>query len=314
MLNRRHIRIKILQTLYAFYQSKGDNLNDVDKQFTFGIEKTYEMYIYLLVFLSELQLPAIERIEAGKNKRLPSKEELHPNTRFVTNELLRKLVNSKVLKKEASRLSITLDDNPELVRKFFKSLVEEEDYKEYMNSPERGYERDAEFMFKLLRRHLVNFELLQDYFEEKSIFWNDDLDMVAAMVLKTLKSVGEDDTDIQLLGIWREDGDEKDFAYKLLHHTLLQATENEAFIKEGAQNWELDRIAVMDIILMKMALAEARYFDQIPLKVTLNEYIELAKYYSTDKSSGFINGILDQLFGKMKKDGRIVKTGRGLIE
>lgn len=314
MLNRRHIRIKILQTLYAFYQSKGDELNEVEKQFTFSIEKMYEMYIYLLVFISDLQTPAIERIEAGKNKRLPTKEELHPNTRFVTNELLRKLVNSKVLKKEAAKLGISFDDNPDLVRKFFKSLVEEDDYKEYMDNLERSFERDAEYMFKFFRRHLVNFELLQDYFEEKSIFWNDDLDLIAGMVLKTLKSTGEDDADIRLLSIWKDDGEEKDFAYRLLHQTLLQAKSNEDYIKEGAQNWELDRIALMDIILMKMALAEARYFDQIPLKVTLNEYIELSKYYSTDKSSGFINGILDQLFAKLKTEGLIVKTGRGLIE
>ena len=149
--------------------------------------------------------------------------------------------------------------------------------------------------------------------EEESIFWMDDLDLTSSMVIKTIKSIKEDDDEVDLLTVWRDDDDDKNFMEELFTKTLAQGDENESLIKEGAQNWELERIALTDKILMKMALAEARYFPSIPLKVTLNEYIELSKYYSTDKSHGFINGILDQLFLKLVESGDIKKTGRGLI-
>ena len=149
--------------------------------------------------------------------------------------------------------------------------------------------------------------------EEESIFWMDDLDLASSMVIKTLKSIKEDDDEVILLKVWRDDDDDKKFLEGLFAKTLAQGETNESLIKEGAQNWELERIALTDRILMKMALAEAKEFPTIPLKVTLNEYIELSKYYSTDKSHGFINGILDQLFLKLVEAGEIKKTGRGLV-
>jgi transcription antitermination protein NusB len=314
MLNRRHIRIKILQILYAYSRNESTDLNQADKEFTHSVEKTYEMYLYLLLFILDMQALAIEKIEAGKNKRLPTKEELYPNTRFVTNELLRKIVYSKSLKKEAQRIGVSWDDNPDIARKFFKQLVETEEYKEYMELSERNFDVDSDYLLRFFRRHMINFELLQDYFEEKSIYWNDDIDIVASMIIKTLRAVKEDDDDIALLPLWKADGEERDFAYDLLHKTMLRSKEMEGYIKGSADNWETDRIAVMDMVIMKMALTEAIIFPEIPLKVTLNEYIELAKFYSTEKSGGFINGILDKLFGELKQKGIIKKTGRGLIE
>ncbi len=157
-------------------------------------------------------------------------------------------------------------------------------------------------------------EVFQENLEELSIFWNDDLDLTASMVIKTIKTIKETDDDVDLLPLWREDDDDRQFFEGLFAETLDQANENEAFVTEAAANWELERIALMDRILMKMALAEARTFPSIPLKVTLNEYIELSKYYSTPKSHSFINGILDELFGKLKEEGKIKKSGRGLIE
>jgi N utilization substance protein B len=161
---------------------------------------------------------------------------------------------------------------------------------------------------------MIQHELFEDSLEEQSIFWNDDLDLVASMVIKTVKLIPENGDDIVLLPLWREDEDDKTFMDVLFRQTLALGSESEALITEAAANWEIDRIALMDRILMKMAIAEARSFETIPLKVTLNEYIELSKYYSTPKSSAFINGILDQLFTKLKAQGAIVKVGRGLLE
>lgn len=314
MLNRRHLRIKILQALYAYYQNEDRDIAQADQQLFFSIDKMYEMYLYLLLLIVEMQGKAIEKIEAGRNKRLPSEEDLHPNTKFVTNAPLRILANSKVLSKVLDEKGITWSDNMELVRKVFKEVSQTEEYKEYMSSTSRGFVHDRDYLLKLFKRHMINIEGLHEYFEEKSIFWNDDLDLMAGMAIKTVKLIEENVDDFELLPLWKDADDEKDFVTVLFRNTITQGEENGKLIAESASNWDTDRIAIMDMILMKMALAEARSFESIPIKVTLNEYIELSKYYSTPKSNGFINGILDQLFSKLKDDGSIEKVGRGLIE
>ena len=166
----------------------------------------------------------------------------------------------------------------------------------------------------MFRKHMINFQMFQDMIEEESIYWVDDLDLAASMVIKTIKTIKEGDEEVNILPLWRDDDDDKAFMEGLFAKSLSLDEASEALIQEGAQNWELERIAATDQILMKMALAEAQTFESIPLKVTLNEYIELSKYYSTPKSHGFINGILDQLFTKLKESGDIKKVGRGLLE
>lgn len=314
MLNRRHLRIKVLQSLYAYYQSVDKDMKKTENELFHGIEKMYHMYLYLLQLIVEMQGAAIEKIESGKNKRLPSEEDLHPNTRFVTNAPLRVLANSKTLKKAAETEKINWSENPDLIKKEFRTLIETDEYKEYMESSERGFHHDRIYLIRFFKKHLVNFEMLQDWFEEKSIFWNDDLDLVASMVIKTIKTIDEKSEDFELLELWREGEDEKEFVTKLFRNSIVHGEEYSKMIDEFTKNWELDRIAIMDIILMKMAIAEAITFKNIPLKVTLNEYIELSKYYSTPKSHGFLNGVLDKLFSKLKDEGAIKKTGRGLVE
>lgn len=314
MLNRRHLRIKVLHALYAFYTEDERDIVKAEKALFFSIDKMYEMYILLIALIVEMQGAAIEKIEAGRNKKLPTEEDLHPNTKFVTNRPLRVLANSKVLKNAMEEMSLSWSDNPELIKKIFRMLIETEDYKEYMDSEERGFDHDREFLLRFFKRHMINFELLHDHFEEKSIFWNDDLDLASSMVLKTVKLIEDGDTDVTLLPLWKEDDDEKDFVTELFRKTLAMGEENEKLIESYTKNWDIERIAVIDTILMKMALAEAQIFESIPLKVTLNEYIELSKYYSTPKSNGFINGVLDQMFAKLTEEGKIKKIGRGLLE
>lgn len=314
MLTRRHLRIKVLQTLYSFYQDGEGDAGKAEKELFFSIDKMEEMYIYLLQMVVEMQGAAIDKIEQGRNKQLPSQEDLHPNTKFVTNRPLRVLANSKTLKNKREDMSVSWADDLDLVKKVFKMLIDTDDYKEYMESEERGFDHDKEFLLRFLKRHIVNFEQLHDYFEEKSIFWNDDLDLIASMTLKTIKSIDEDSDDVELLPLWKPEDDEKDFVTTLFRKSLADAKENESVINEFTKNWELDRIAMMDTILMKMALAEARTITSVPIKVTMNEYIELSKYYSTPKSNGFINGVLDQAFSKLDKEGLIKKTGRGLMQ
>ena len=314
MLNRRHIRIKILHILYGFYQDSDADVVATRKALTHSVGKMQELYILLLMMIGAMQGFAIDRIEAGRKKQLPTPEDLHPNTKFVTNKPLRALANSKKLQKAASDLGVGWGDDQEMLRKMFRSLLEHEEYIEFMASEERGFKHDREYLIRIFRKHMITSEVFQERLEEQSIFWNDDLDLAASMAIKTIKTIRETDDDITLLPLWREDDDDKQFLETLFTEALAQAEVNEALVMEAAKNWELERIALMDRILMKMALAEAKSFSSIPLKVTLNEYIELSKYYSTPKSNGFINGVLDQLFTQLKKDGTIVKIGRGLIE
>jgi N utilization substance protein B len=314
MLNRRHIRIKILHILYGFYQDSDADVVATRKALTHSVGKMQELYVLLLMMIGAMQGFAIDRIEAGRKKQLPTPEDLHPNTKFVTNKPLRALANSKKLQKAASDLGVGWGEDQEMLRKMFRSLLEHEEYIEFMASEERGFKHDREYLIRIFRKHMITSEVFQERLEEQSIFWNDDLDLAASMAIKTIKTIRETDDDITLLPLWREDDDDKQFLETLFVESLAQAEVNEILVTEAAKNWELERIALMDRILMKMALAEAKSFSSIPLKVTLNEYIELSKYYSTPKSNGFINGVLDQLFTQLKKDGTIVKIGRGLIE
>ena len=260
-----------------------------------------------------LQGIAIDRIETARKKQIPTEEDLHPNTKFVRNAPLRILANSKNLEKTSTELGVSWSNNQELLRNMFRELILDDEYTGYMKSEERGFKHDKDSLIRMFKKNLINQESFQDMLEEESIFWMDDLDLASSMVIKTLKSIGEEDDEVELLKVWRTDDDDKYFMEGLFTQSLAQGTDNEGLIKEGAQNWELERIALTDKILMKMALAEAKFFPTIPLKVTLNEYIELSKYYSTDKSHGFINGILDQLFMKLVESGDIKKTGRGLV-
>lgn len=313
MLNRRHLRIKILQILYGFYQDEDLDTTKAKKALDHSIDKMYQLYLLLISMVAEMQGLAIDKIEAGRKKQLPTEEDLHPNTKFVRNATLRILANSKQLKNRLSETGVGWGKHRELLRNLHRSLIEDEEYITYMSSDERSFRHDRESLLRMFRKHLINETTFQEMLEEESIFWVDDLDLASSMVIKTIKNINEEDEEVDIMPVWRNDDDDKDFMDSLFTQTLAQGELNEELIKEGAQNWELERIALIDRILMKMALAEAKTFESIPLKVTLNEYIELSKYYSTEKSHGFINGILDQLFTSLHESGDIKKTGRGLI-
>ncbi len=314
MFNRRQLRIKVLQTLYALHSDKAGSVEDAHKHLMSAVQKTYDLYLTLLLLIAEMQDAAIERIEAGRMRKQPSHEDLHPNTKFVNNKPLRVVIKSKALAKEAANRSLGWANDQDMVKRLFKSLVASEEYVAYMENEERGFQHDRESLNRMFRKHLINDESLQEWIEEQSILWSDDLDLASSIVLKTIKTISEDSEDLVLSEMWKEEGDDKDFLEQLFSRTLALSNEHDKAIEDAAANWDLERIATIDLILLRMALAEARSFESVPLKVTINEYIDLAKFYSTEKSGAFVNGVLDKLFGSMREDGRIVKTGRGLIE
>jgi len=313
MLNRRHLRVKVLQALYAYYQSTDADAYVAEKELFKSVDRIYELYIYLLLTFEELQRQGERRIEEAKNKMRPTEEDLNPNRKLVDNQVIQILANHEELRQYSEKLKVNWvgDEKQELFRKMYLEIRESETYFEYMNNGQEGFEEDKAFMVALFKTDIANFQHLYNFFEELSIHWLDDIDLTCSMVLKTIKSF-EQNGNNPILPLYKDEEDERKFIQQLLRKTILMDKENEALIDELTSNWELDRIARMDIILMKMAITELQIFNNIPTKVTLNEYIEISKFYSTPKSNGFINGVLDKAISRLESQGMIQKVGRGL--
>lgn len=299
--------------MYAYYQSSDANSYTSEKELFKAVDRIYELYIYLLLTFEELQRQGERRIEDAKQKMRPTEEDLNPNRKFVDNQIISVLTQHDQLRALSEDLKINWvgDEKQELFRKMYLELREGETYFEYMNNEQEGFEEDKAFMVALFKSDIANFQHLYNYFEELSIHWLDDIDLACSMVLKTIKSFTEGGSN-PILPLYKDEDDERTFIRELLRKTIVMDSENEALIDELTSNWELDRIARMDIILMKMAITELQIFNNIPTKVTLNEYIEISKFYSTPKSNGFINGVLDKAISRLEGQGMIQKAGRGL--
>lgn len=309
-----------MQALYAHFQTEDTSLINSEKKLVVNIDGIYDLYIYLLSSLLEVTDVARNIMEEARQKFLPTEEEKNPNTRFVDNLLLAQFDNNRDLRKNINRLKINWSDNKEIFRKVFLTFRDTEDYKLYLNSPAVSYKDEKEIVVKLFTENLLASDPFVSLFEEKNIFWADDLDTAIMMVLKTIKkwnkSIDENESLPPLLITPDEEGDDliKDFVLKLFRITIINSDEYASIIAKYAANWEFERIAVLDTILFKMALTEFMEFPSIPVKVTINEYIEISKEYSTPKSRQFINGLLDKMAADLKLQGRIKKMGRGLIE
>jgi len=262
----------------------------------------------------ELSDYADRLIELRKQKNFPTKEELNPNLRFVSNRLINKLRSNKDLASFVQKNKVNWVNSQELVKKIYQSMVESELYLNYLANSEDNFQIDRRFCEDFYPEILLKNEFVFNEFEEQSIYWNDDLDFVVSMVIKTLKKFREENNINDHLSSLYKDEEDRDFTVKLFRKTLAKSEENRKTIETYTKNWDVDRVATMDILIMELALTELTEFPSVPIKVTLNEYIELAKYYSTQRSSIFINGVLDRITKDFKEQGKIVKAGRGLLE
>jgi N utilization substance protein B len=313
MLSRRLLRVKVMQIIYA-YQKNGDStLQQSEKELFHSISKSFELYHLFLLLLVDLHAYAVNRIEIGRNKKIPTPEELNPNTRFVDNLLFKQLASNQALLRFVEQSGISWSNNPEMIRSLFEQVAESDLYKQYMEADSSSYTDDKKFIVKLTEKVVAQYEPLYALVEEESIFWNDEAEFIMSMVIKTLKEFDEAAGDEQSLQSEFKDHDDQDFVKTLFRKTLLKQKDYIELIKKYSQNWDLERVAFMDIVLMEIALTEMIEFPGIPVKVTLNEYIEIAKHYSTPKSGLFINGILDKIVTNLKSEGKIVKQGRGLM-
>jgi N utilization substance protein B len=317
MLNRRHLRVKVLQALYAYHQSDADGkeLKQHEKNLLQSIDKVYEMYIWMLSLISEVVNYTSVDAEERQNKYLPTQEDLNPNLKLLTNRFTVSLNKNKEFLSAVKKYKISWDFEPELIKSLFIILKNTDDYKQYLLKTDDTLHSDKDIIKFIFKKVILKSSLAEQVFEDKFIVWPVDKDVLQALIAKTFKNFSFDDYQknklAEVTGNWEED---RQFIVDLFQQTIRFDKPYQELISEKTQNWEPDRIAMMDTMLMKMAITEFINFTSVPVKVTINEYLEISKEFSTPKSNSFINGILDKILFELKAAGKINKTGRGLME
>ena len=316
MLSRRFLRIKSFQALYSYFQSEDKSIKKLESEAFLSLERMHDLYLLLLTLGQELTHLSELRMEEAKKKRLPTEEDLNPNRRFLENKVLTLLTENVHLKEQATAKKIGWSADYDLLVKLNAFVRNHEIFKTYMAAPESSFEQDQKFVVDLYKKILPESELLLSELEDKSIFWGlDEVDFILSMVIKTIKRFDEKSTiSEKILPLYSNEKEDKKFVKDLLFKVVENDKENSKMIAAKTKNWEVDRIAMVDILLMKLAITELLHFKAVPVKVTLNEYIELSKWYSTPKSKMFVNGVLDKLLLELKTKGKLKKMGRGLLE
>ena len=306
------LRIKVVKALYAHMKSDADSLMASEKMLVTSIDKTYDLYFLLMSLVVEMAQYAEQRQEAAKNKKLPTYEDLNPNRKFVDNAVIRLLAQSDSVNDYLASRKLSWAKYPELVKSLYTQLEQSDYFKKYMTSQESSFREDLALITEFYTRELEESEILESALDEMSILWNDDLGFALIMVTRTLSNMRASHTDVKVLPKFKSIED-LDFARELFAKAAVNFDNYQEEIEKYTRNWDVERIAFMDNLIMATAVAELVTFPSIPVKVTLDEYIEIAKYYSTHGSSTFINGILDKIVASFTEEGKISKSGRGLI-
>ena len=313
MVSRRLLRIKVLKSFFSYIQSESTSPTNVEKEVTFSIQKTYDLYHYLLLLLVEIADYAQLRIDLNKQKHLATEEDKNPNTKLVDNKVYTLLRENEAFNKYVQRTKLSWVSSPELIKQLYNQLVESDYYKQYMSSPASSFEEDKRLVIDIILNELEDYEELYNTLEDQSIFWVDDVEFALSMVAKTIKLFKANQPKYtELLPLYKNE-DDQTFAIRLLRRAINEHKSYKPLIEQHTKNWEVERIAFMDIVLLELAIAEAIEFPTIPIKVTIDEYIELSKYFSTPNSATFINGVLDKIIQQLVKEQRVVKSGRGLV-
>lgn len=305
----------MLQALYGHFQSEHSDAKHYESELFRSMERVRDLYLLLLRMILELHNHAEQVIEERKKRRLPRQADLEPNLRLIENPLLYKLRDSEAIRKEWERNGTEALMPRELVPSLFKELENSELYEAYMEDDTVDHQKHRDFVAEAFRQFVAESESFQYRLEERNIHWIDDLDLASSLVLRTIQEMPtRPEKEISFPALYRDPEADPKFASKLFIQTIEQDQKNREWIKDHLKNWELERIAFIDMLLLEMAIAEARSFEEIPVKVSINEYIELAKVFSTPKSDSFLNGILDKIIPRMREEGMVKKMGKGLIE
>lgn len=315
MLNRRHLRVKVVQALYAYYQSETKEVKPFEKALLQSVDKVYEMYIWMLALLSEVAAYSVVDAEDRANKYLPTEQDLNASTQLNQNTFITALRENPQFLAGEKKYKPSWSFDPEITRSIFMALKSSGEYAEYLNQDDRSIKAEKDIVKHIFKKFILKSPFVEQAFEEKFINWPVDKEVLQALIAKTFKNftseVAYENSLAQLTPDWDED---RTFIIDLFNKTISYEQEYHELISQKTKNWEAERIAMMDTLLMRMAITELVLFSSIPVKVTINEYIEIAKEFSTPKSNSFINGILDKILADLKSAGKIRKFGRGLLE
>jgi N utilization substance protein B len=283
-------------------------LRNAEKELLFGLQKSYDLYYFLLLLMVELTDSYQNRMEVKRNKFLPTEEDLHPNMHLADNRFVAQLRENRLFRRQLEERPMSWRANEVFVKNLLDEILSSDTYKEYSEMASPSYEDDREFWRKTFKRFIYLNGELDDILEDECIYWNNDVEIVQTFVMKTIKRFSPENGDSQpLLPMFKDNGD-REYALKLLHNSILDEKTYRELIGKHTEKWDFDRIAFMDLIIMQVALAEIFTFESIPTSVSLNEYIEIAKSYSTVRSGTFINGILDAVVQEARKEKRIFKS------
>ena len=307
MINRTLIRLKIVQLVYSYYQNGGKNIDSAEKELLFSLSKAYDLYNYLLMLIIAVTRFAEEQVERQERNNKISHSDQVINRRFAENLFVQQLeVNKQLIDfKETQKKS--WDNDKDYIKSLYNKIVTSDIYKEYMSAEESSYMADREVWRKIYKNIIMKDEEIDNVLEEQSLYWNDDKEVVDTFVLKTIKRFEEKNGADQELMPEYKDEEDREFAIRLFRRAILNDEDYRSLINQNVKNWEFSRLAYMDVIIMQIALAEILSFPAIPVSVTINEFVEIAKYYSTAKSGGYINGIIDSIVKKLRADNKLLK-------
>ncbi len=304
MINRVLIRLKVVQIIYAYYKNSGKSIKAAEDEVFFSLSKAYDLYCHLLLLMVAITRYEADRISFLSMKVRPTESDRNPNLKFVNNRFIAQLERNPQLVKFAEKSKLNWVDDSDLLRRMLDEIVQSDIYKEYMASETSSYEEDKELWRRLYKAFVFENEELDTLLEEQSLYWNDDKPVVDTFVLKTIKRFEEERG--ELLPEYKDTAD-MDFASRLFKAAIANAEEYRQLMSECSRNWDMQRLAFMDVVIMQAAIAEVMTFPDIPLSVTLNEYVEIAKHYSTAKSGSFVNGLLDSITKRLRSSGKIDK-------
>lgn len=307
MINRVLIRIRVVQILFSCSNSETTDLRKAESELMLSLQKSYDLYFYLLSLMVELTNTYAQRVDSRKSKLLPTKEDMSPNTKLLNNKFISQLSKNTELEKYLNDRPFSWVEHEAFIRNLLDNILNSDIYKEYTENQSQEYTDDREFWRKVFKQIICTTEDLYSILEDESLYWNDDIEIIQSFVLKTIKRFEENKgTEQELLPMFKDETD-KEFAVKLLRESLFNGKEYKELIDKYTKNWESERIALMDMVIMQIAIAEIIEFPSIPISVSLNEYIDIAKSYSTIKSASFINGILDAIVKELKEEKKIIK-------
>lgn len=307
MINRVLIRIRVVQILFSCSQDDTIDLKKAENELLFSLQKSYDLYFYLLYLMVELTQAYEQKVDSRRSKLLPSQEDMRPNTKLLENKFIIQLSQNKVLEKYLKDRPFLWYEHDAYIRKTLESILSSDTYKDYILEEVQSYDSDREFWRKVFKHIICADEDLNNILEDESLYWNDDIEIIESFVLKTIKRFDEaNGPDQELLPMFKDDTD-REFAVKLFRESMINEKAYRELIDKYTKNWESERIALMDMVIMEIAIAEIMTFPTIPISVTLNEYIDIAKSYSTAKSASFINGILDAIVKELKEQKKIIK-------